>query len=517
MVGFVYIMSSPLFSRIKIGKSTKDPSKDRLSELNQETGNPEKFKCEYYALVGNENTLERAIHKRFASRRPNPKREFFDVSILEAIESIRDLSQDHGGLKHEEISFREVKKINYDDGSIYEGETLNDKHNGQGILKHKIYLDLSDRKFLSKSFFVGDNWKEIPKNFTINDKKKFREIEYKYIGEWKNGHQDGQGTLFLDGHIKNEGEWKDGKLNGFGTDLTKDGTGYIGQFKHGKYHGKGTYTSMNSFEGKRVNLSASKSKYVGQFKNDNKHGQGEYTYENDNIKEYYQGAWLNDEKHGKGYEKITNSNGQILEYTGEYLKDEKHGEGYEKITKIDGEIIKYTGEFKGGNRQNGTEVTYHTNGKVTKLSAENWDIRYPTGFAKEIIKYPDGSISEYKGSWHGFYGGENQHGGRVEQGTEIYTFNDGTIRKRSGQWVNGKLSGTGTETISKEDTIISEYSGEWLDGKKLSEDFEAIKIQSHDKINDLTVSPTPSKSNQSFRWLWICAGGILILFWLDII
>ena len=164
MVGFVYIMSSPLFSRIKIGKSTKDPSKDRLSELNQETGNPEKFKCEYYALVGNENTLERAIHKRFASRRPNPKREFFDVSILEAMESIRDLSQDHGGLKHEEISFREVKKINYDDGSIYEGETLNDKHNGQGILKHKIYLDLSDRKFLSKSFFVGDNWKEIPRN-----------------------------------------------------------------------------------------------------------------------------------------------------------------------------------------------------------------------------------------------------------------------------------------------------------------------------------------------------------------
>mgnify|MGYP001270521783 CR=1 FL=1 len=41
MAGFVYIMSNPLFDRIKIGKSTKDPTKDRLNELNRETGIPE--------------------------------------------------------------------------------------------------------------------------------------------------------------------------------------------------------------------------------------------------------------------------------------------------------------------------------------------------------------------------------------------------------------------------------------------------------------------------------------------
>jgi hypothetical protein len=57
----------------------------------------------------------------------------------------------------------------------------------------------------------------------------------------------------------------------------------------------------------------------------------------------------------------------------------------------------------------------------------------------------------------------------------------------------------------------------WLNGNKVSKDFEAIKTQSNDKINDLTVLPAPSKSNQSFKWFWICTGGILILFWLDII
>ena len=54
MAGFIYIMSNSAFPNLlKIGKSTKDPTKDRVSELNQ-TGVPEPFKVEYYALVEDE-------------------------------------------------------------------------------------------------------------------------------------------------------------------------------------------------------------------------------------------------------------------------------------------------------------------------------------------------------------------------------------------------------------------------------------------------------------------------------
>ena len=111
MAGFVYIMSNPLFDRIKIGKSTKDPTKDRLNELNRETGIPEKYKCEYYAFVGDEHGLEFSIHKQFSHERPNPKREFFEVSIPEAIIAIRKTATKFGGIKYEEIYYISPEEI----------------------------------------------------------------------------------------------------------------------------------------------------------------------------------------------------------------------------------------------------------------------------------------------------------------------------------------------------------------------------------------------------------------------
>ena len=57
---------------------------------------------------------------------------------------------------------------------------------------------------------------------------------HKYEGEWKDGKQNGQGTLtFLDGS-KYEGEWKDGWRHGQGTMTHPDGTVQRGTWKQGK-------------------------------------------------------------------------------------------------------------------------------------------------------------------------------------------------------------------------------------------------------------------------------------------
>ena len=64
MAGFIYIMSNPAYSRIKIGKSAQDPTKYRAKELYQ-TGVPEPMKVEYSALVEDEGLLERLVHQRF--------------------------------------------------------------------------------------------------------------------------------------------------------------------------------------------------------------------------------------------------------------------------------------------------------------------------------------------------------------------------------------------------------------------------------------------------------------------
>ena len=90
MTGYVYIMSNPAFSgeRVKIGRTDKDPAKYRVKELS-DTSIPEPFKCEYWALVDNPVKVEKRVFKVLQKFRPNPKREFFDVPIPDAIAAIQ--------------------------------------------------------------------------------------------------------------------------------------------------------------------------------------------------------------------------------------------------------------------------------------------------------------------------------------------------------------------------------------------------------------------------------------------
>jgi len=105
LAGFVYIMSNPAFpDLIKIGMSKKDPTKDRVSELNQ-TGVPQPFKVEYYAYVEDESLLERLLHQKFEDERPNKNREFFNTNPAIAINALKELASIHSPIKYEEIYF----------------------------------------------------------------------------------------------------------------------------------------------------------------------------------------------------------------------------------------------------------------------------------------------------------------------------------------------------------------------------------------------------------------------------
>ena len=111
MAGFIYIMSNPSFpDRIKIGKSKKDPTTDRVSELNQ-TGVPEPFKVEYYAFVEDEDYLEQRVHSYFNTKRPNKNREFFSVGCAEAIDTIRSLSDPYSKIKYEEVFYVDPEEL----------------------------------------------------------------------------------------------------------------------------------------------------------------------------------------------------------------------------------------------------------------------------------------------------------------------------------------------------------------------------------------------------------------------
>ncbi len=60
----------------------------------------------------------------------------------------------------------------------------------------------------------------------------------KYLGEWKNNKQSGQGVMTFPDGDKYVGEFLDGEINGQGTYFFSNGEKHIGQYKDGKLNGK---------------------------------------------------------------------------------------------------------------------------------------------------------------------------------------------------------------------------------------------------------------------------------------
>ena len=70
------------------------------------------------------------------------------------------------------------------------------------------------------------------------------------------------------------GEYRNGKPNGQGTYTYASGSKYVGEFRNGTSHGQGTYTwnADNLFN------RSHDGKYVGEYRNGKPNGQGTYTY-----------------------------------------------------------------------------------------------------------------------------------------------------------------------------------------------------------------------------------------------
>ena len=75
----------------------------------------------------------------------------------------------------------------------------------------------------------------------------------KYVGEFKDGKPNGQGTLTLSDGTKYVGEFKDGLENGQGTLTSYDGSKYVGEFKNGKEWNTKYYDKNGNIMGKIVN------------------------------------------------------------------------------------------------------------------------------------------------------------------------------------------------------------------------------------------------------------------------
>jgi uncharacterized protein (TIGR02145 family) len=240
-----------------------------------------------------------------------------------------------------------------------------------------------------------------------------------YIGQWKNGKQNGQGTYTGTNGDSYIGNYFDGTRNGKGKYQWKNGDVYDGDWLKGSITGFGKYTYFNGiiYEGYFVNGAHNgKGKktfisgdiYAGDFVNNKFHGKGKYIWTNGEI---YDGDWKEDQRIGKG--KCFFTNGDV--YEGDFTNNQMTGKG------------KY--QWKNGETYDGDWV----NGKMT-------------GKGKRI--FSNGEI--YDGDWK-----EDQ---RIGKGK--YFFTNGDVYE--GDFIDGKFHGQGK--IILQNGYI--YDGEWINGQR---------------------------------------------------
>ncbi len=172
---------------------------------------------------------------------------------------------------YEESDHEPNDKVKYvwDDGSYYEGDSVNGKPNGSGKY---VWSDGSS-----------------------------------YEGDFVDGCFNGYGRyISSDGDVY-EGAWKDDVPFGIGRYTLHDGTVILGNFiEDDKAIGRVKYPSGDTYKGEICGLElhgmgimtyASGSVYSGNWKNGSRHGKGIMIYANGKA---YRGEWRGDAWHGKG-------------------------------------------------------------------------------------------------------------------------------------------------------------------------------------------------------------------------
>ena len=164
-------------------------------------------------------------------------------------------------------------------GTAYAECIKGDCTNGNGTFIHKFKVwdgSIAEKKY------VGE-FKNGKRNGQGTETDPY--YGFIYVGEFKDDKKDGQGTISYPGSPKYVGEFKDDKKDGQGTTTNPDGTKTVGVWKDGKKYGQVNTTWPDG------------GKYVGEFKDGKRHGQATLTHPDGEI---YVSQWEDDKKIGKG-------------------------------------------------------------------------------------------------------------------------------------------------------------------------------------------------------------------------
>ena len=173
-------------------------------------------------------------------------------------------------------AFGEIQEIRSDDGSIYVGETQEERRHGQGRQTWKdgrVYEGqfVDDQMHDSNGYFSWPDGRTYRGSFIRDVREGTGTMTWpngdSYAGDFKANRMSGQGTyMWAESGDQYLGSFIDGVRQGFGTYRWSDGRRYEGEFADGKEEGWGTYIQ-------------DRSTYRGQFRNGVRHGVGIWSAE----------------------------------------------------------------------------------------------------------------------------------------------------------------------------------------------------------------------------------------------
>lgn len=161
--GMIYILINPSFQDaiIKIGKTSR-LSEKRAKELSAATGVPTAFRVLWDETVLDMGLAEKLIHKKLNSQRINPKREFFQLPLKDAVRTVLEVCRD---VDEQLLNVSQTSLVIFVTNQEKDGVSAKalklalQNHLGGSVIVH-LFFSSADGKAKCE-MTLGDDWKVI--------------------------------------------------------------------------------------------------------------------------------------------------------------------------------------------------------------------------------------------------------------------------------------------------------------------------------------------------------------------
>ncbi|KAJ0407354.1 hypothetical protein P43SY_004782 [Pythium insidiosum] len=406
-------------------------------------------------------------------------------------------------------------RLKYANGDLYDGEWVDGKRHGHGVLTFADGGGSYVGGFASDMFHgfgvleqhhvIVRRPMEPPSLVSGALRLHVKRRSELYEGDFRMGKRHGRGSLRAAHGDVYDGQFVDDYYHGRGVCAYPNGDVYDGEWRHGRWHGQG-----------ELRRGRDGSSYLGEFCNGLFHGFGRETFGRGGSQGSYTGGFRFGQRHGHGQRVWRLEPGREKTYDGDWRDDEMHGIGVVELPNA----FKYVGELQHGQ--------FHGQGVISYTNGDSYEGEFARG-----ALHGSGTFTFSDGGWYvGQFADGKRHGrGRREFAVAGETYRSPSKLKSvaiayevvaaayDGDWVEDEMHGRGelTRTLRVASTrckrggkgpggsAVYRYSGPFERGQQTGNDavitfrFTPAEDDGHASNQDAEEIPAPSRSKRQQR------------------